>query len=494
MKSPLFLVLSLLAANQITGSWAHAQPSASKMPLRTLIISGGPDVEYNQYAIESNARYLEKLTQNSAWRRVYFADGKPNSRTVSTIQTSPAIKAARALAWILDEDLPDDTLVTQSSTLRRIDGASTKPAVTNVLSVFAQPKPNEKGLLYFTGHGSAGGNSRRPNYENTIYSLWNDDAISVSEVARAVRSWPANNPLFIVAVQCHSGGFANLIFEDGDSKKPLLNRDIAGFFSSTGERLAAGCTSEVNERDYQDFTTHFFAALSGVARDGRAISGADYDRNGAVSGSEAFAYACLTDFSIDVPVSTSDAYLRSLYGQSSDWQNTPYSQILQNAQPWQKAMLNGLSSALQLKGETRVKDAIEKFSQSKANKNNQEDETVAGVDEAAINARLSKLETQLNQRFPGLKAAKTSAKYRAAHSRALNWLVAQPAQVNAIDDAINKYGRAQGASEVREAMLERFVRGCYSVVLGQRVRRDGTPAQQAAFVKLRGAEARNPLR
>ena len=491
MKSPSLLALGLLLCG---AALAQIAPNTGdKTPLRTLIISGGPNVEYNQYAIESNARYLEKLTQNSAWRRIYFADGKAGSRTISAIASTPASKTARALALVTDDDLPTDAIVAQASQLKRIDGAATKAAVTRVLNAFAAPKANESGLLYFTGHGSAGGNQLRPNYQNTTYALWNDDEVSVREVARAIQNWPATNPLFVVAVQCHSGGFANLIFQDGDPKKPLLNRDIAGFFSSTGQRMAAGCTSEVNERDYQDFTTHFFAALSGVSRDGRAIRGADFDRNGMVSGSEAFAYASVHDLSIDVPVSTSDAYLRSLYEQNNDWQSTPYSQILQSAQPWQKAMLNELSGALKLTGETRVQDAIAAHQQLSKNGGNA-DTPDADAEENAVNQQLAKLQTQLYRRFPDLKSAKTSAKYRAAKLNAARYLSARPAQVNALDAALNQYQRAQGAGEVRVAMLERFVRGCYTVVLGGRVRRDGTPEQKAAFAKLRGAESRNPLK
>ena len=488
MKSLPLFALGLL----FCGGVAQAQ-TAPKNDLRTLIISGGPDVEYNQYAIESNARYVEKLTQNSAWRRIYFADGKLGSRTISTILSTPATKSARVLAWITEDDLPDDSVVKQASTLQRIDGASTKPAVLNVLKAFAQPQPGQSGLLYFTGHGSAGGSQFRPDYVDTTYALWNDDDISEREVASAIQSWPATNPLFVVAVQCHSGGFANLIFQDGDPKKPLLNRDIAGFFSTTGQHLAAGCTSEVNERDYQDFTTHFFAALSGVSRDGRAISGADFDRNGVVSGSEAFAYANVHDLSIDVPVTTSDAYLRALYGQSEGWKSTPYSQILADSQPWQKAMLGELSSALKLTGETRIKDALAAY--DKLKKAGDDAATAMdNVDENAINQRLSKLQNQLYRRFPGLKAAKTSAKHRVAKRAATRWLTTQSAQVNALDDDLNQYARAQGSNEVRLSMLERFVRGAYTVVLGQRIRKEGTPAQMAAFVKLRGAEGRNPLK
>ena len=347
MKTPFILALGSL----ICGA-AHAQNvPANAPPLRTLIVSGGPDLEYNQYAIESNARYVESLTNKSSWRRIYFADGKPNSRTISALQNSPAFRANRSLAWILNEELPDDKIVAQASTLKQIDGASTPASVARALLDFSQPATGERGLLYFTGHGSPGGTQAQPDYQNTTYALWNDNEISERELARSLRVWPAQNPLFVVMVQCHSGGFANLIFQDGDPKKPLLNRDIAGFFSSTGERPAAGCTSEVNERDYQDFTTHFFAALSGISRDGRPIAGADYDHNGTVSGSEAFAWAGLNDLSIDVPVTTSDAYLRSLFSSPNDsWKSTPYAQIVASAAAVAKRVVGWFVGAPQFEG------------------------------------------------------------------------------------------------------------------------------------------------
>ena len=486
MKTSLLLALGLLF-----GGIASAQSA----PSRTLIVSGGPNTPYNQYAIESNARYVESLTGQSSWRRIHFADGKLGSRTIAAAANSPTFRAKRALAWILDEELPEDQIVARASQLKQIDGASTPASVARVLTDFAQPAPDERGLLYFTGHGSAGGTRARPDYNNTTFALWNDNEVSEREVARSLRLWPAQNPLFVVMVQCHSGGFANLIFQDGDPKKPLLDRDIAGFFSSTGERMAAGCTSEVNEREYQDFTTHFFAALSGVSRDGRKVSGADYDGNGLVSGSEAFAWAGLNDLSIDVPVTTSDTYLRSLFPYENDsWKSTPYSQITASAQPWQIALLDGLSARLNLTGEARLTVALARHRDAQNNKNQDEDVAVPGIDEKKLGERLQTLKYQIQTKFPDLKKSPKSSEYRAARAQAQAWLQVRTADVAYLDDALNKYGRALGAGEVRAAMLERFARTAYTLWLENRLRAQGTPAQQAAFAKLRAAEGRNPLK
>ena len=131
------------------------------------------------------------------------------------------------------------------------------------MKAFAQPKPNERGLLYFTGHGSAGGNQYRPDYNNTTYALWGDDDISEREVGSAIANWPAQNPLFVVAVQCHSGGFANLIFQDSDPEKPLLNRDIAGFFLFDGPAHGGGLHLRSQRARLSGFHHAFFRRAVG---------------------------------------------------------------------------------------------------------------------------------------------------------------------------------------------------------------------------------------
>ena len=80
-----------------------------------------------------------------------------------------------------------------------------------------------------------------------------------------------------------------------------IERDFAGFFATVKERVAAGCTSAVNEEDYHDFTSYFFAALTGRDRVGRRVTGADYNGDGRVGMDEAYCYTLIHDNSIDVP-------------------------------------------------------------------------------------------------------------------------------------------------------------------------------------------------
>jgi hypothetical protein len=126
--------------------------------------------------------------------------------------------------------------------------------------------------------------------------------------------------------------------------------------------MAAGCTPEVNEDDYHDFTSYFFAALSGEDRKGRPVRGADYNHDGVVGMDEAYAYTLIHDESIDTPVCTSDVFLRRFVKTpEAPIFETPYSQMLGWARPSQAAALEGLSAYLKLSGEDRLHGIYARF-------------------------------------------------------------------------------------------------------------------------------------
>jgi hypothetical protein len=502
---PAFLCLSLLFCAQQP---PRAAPAPAKLPakssLRALIVSGGPTPSYNQYAIESNARYLEKLTARAASQRILFADGSKISRTISALEARPDARERAVFAWIFETDDDSQRESQRAATLGRIDGPSTRQSVVQQVQKLAgDSKPGSRALLYFTGHGSAGQKPRaalfgprtQDDYENTTYALWNGDDFSTRDLGAALANWPAQVPLVLVMVQCHAGGFANLVFQGGDPKNPVWNRDFCGFFASTGERQASGCTSQVDETDYQDFTTHFFAALSGISRGGQAVRGADYDANGAVSLLEAFAWTNLQDNSIDVPVCTSDAYLRSVFPQNSveNWQKVPYSQLLESAAPWQKAMLNGLSKVVGLSGEARIEAALAAHSRVAARAQREESVWPASVDRRATENRVSALQSALKAQFSGLNSPRRSPAFAKAKALALKWLAARPAEVEPLHRALKAWEAAQETDAAREAMLWRFVRAARTVVLQKRLAVEGTAAQKATFARLRASESRNPL-
>ncbi len=325
------------------GLVAPGRSRGSEMPIRTLIVGGGPDLEHNQAAIESNVRYVQRLLPASSPVRVLFADGNPDSKTV------------------LCEDANKRSYY-RSPQINRIDGPSDAEHVRAELATVskeAAADPQRPVLLYFTGHGSP---NQRSQFTNNRYDLWGGRDLSVHTLARSLAAFPKQTPITLVMVECFSGAFGNLVFQNGDSEGELADLNVCGFFASLPNREAAGCTPEINEANYRDFTSYFFAALSGTDRLGHPLSGADYNHDGKIGMNEAFVYALIHDDSIDTPVCTSDVFLRRFVSSNDrEVMSTPYRQVRSWASPSQLAGLEALSSLVGLSGEDRFARAYDHF-------------------------------------------------------------------------------------------------------------------------------------
>lgn len=353
MKPMLGLALSLLllwAATGVIGTPSRAG-DAPAPALHVLIAGSGPDLEHNQVAIESNVRYVARLLPPGATTRVLFADGNARTRDVFYLDAHGGSQFRAPRLPSLDAP----------NRLRDFDAQAR--ALTS-----GRPAPL---LLYFTGHGSP---SEVGDDANNDYDMWGGDSLSVRHLAGVLDRIPPSVPVTVIMVQCFSGSFGNLLFQNADAHARLAPRRLCGFFASIAQRPAAGCTPEVNEADYHDFTGYFFAALSGTDRLGRPTSGADYDGDGRVGMNEAFAYALIHDESIDTPVCTSDIFLRR-FVQTPETQafQVPYSQVCRWAGSAQLAALRGLSDALRLSGEGRTASAYRRFRKTPVDSDDIED-------------------------------------------------------------------------------------------------------------------------
>lgn len=490
---PIAAALSAGAALRVKQASPKALPKAS-LPLRALIVGGGSSPKNTQYAIESNARYLDILTTTARSKTILFADGSKSTRSVNAVEISDEDKVANAMAFLFDEPWPEERLKFHPPFLRRIDGATSETEIAGTLKRIGQTlKSNESALLYFTGHGFPNEIDGRDDFENTRYALWDDNDLSVRELAAMLRPLPANRPVVLVMVQCHSGGFANLMFENGDPKQPLISREFCGFFAATKERMSAGCTPEVDERNYHDFTTHFFAALSGRTRDNRTVLGADYNRDQRVSMLEAYAWANLNDRSIDVPVCTSDAYLRHIFRDDGAWRQQPYSKVLSSGAPWQKAMLEGLSRELKLTGEERLQTVWSQTSRTWWQGLKDKVETETPWPTVVLDRRATLIEN-LEDRFPGLRSKPNSPSWRVARQNTITWLRSRPDELRWMQTAVKNYENVEEVGEVRVAMRLRFLRVARTLWCESQLKRRGTTSQKRFFQKLRSAESRNPLR
>ncbi len=331
------------AVSLTAGVLAAADVAPPPVPLRVLMLGGGPDLAHNQTAIESNVRYVARLLPPNAGTRVLFFDGKTQSKDV-------LCEDANGRQYYRVPQLP------------RLDGPDTLLAVKSEFRALASGPASAPALIYATGHGSPGDET----LDNNDYDLWNGGYLSVRELAGEIKTLPESTPVTLVMVECFSGSFGNLLFENGDPKAPLINRDLCGFFASVSARPAAGCTPEINEADYHDFTGYFFEALSGKSRLGKPVTGADYNGDGKIGMDEAFAYALIHDNSIDTPVCTSDVFLRRFVpAPNFGFVKTPWSDLVAWAAPAQRAALLALSADLHLSGENRLRDTYALFNKTK---------------------------------------------------------------------------------------------------------------------------------
>lgn len=337
--------VAVLASLPILG-WGTALRQVGKAaPIRVLVVGGGPDQSHNQAAIESNVRYIDRLLPSGSAMRVLFTDGNPQSENVQC-------------------QSEDKKIYYRAPQLPRQDGPSKSASVQAELSALAtslRARPATKTLLYFTGHGSP---DRQSAYNDNHYDLWDGDKFSVRDLAGAIKAFPKATPITVVMVQCYSGAFGNLLFQDGDPTETLVDQHICGFFAAVPQRMAAGCTPVINEAEYRDFTGYFFSALTGTDRLGRPITGVDYNHDGKVGMNEAFDYSLLHDDSIDTPVCTSDTFLRRFVKTADgDIFKTSYSQVQAWASPGQLAALEGLSKLLSFSGEDQLATAFDHFTQ-----------------------------------------------------------------------------------------------------------------------------------
>jgi hypothetical protein len=66
----------------------------------------------------------------------------------------------------------------------------------------------------------------------------------------------------------------------------------------------------VNEADYRDYSSSFFAGLSGIDRTGTPVASADYNEDGRVAYAEAHAFSKVDGETTDLPVSTLEVWLQ----------------------------------------------------------------------------------------------------------------------------------------------------------------------------------------
>jgi hypothetical protein len=296
-----------------------------------LVFGGGGSAENNEISLEKNLLYFQRtlklLGYNPAQTLFYFANGSNGEATVRYLD-------ANGREQFKPPDIP------------HLQGGSTRPNLRSALQGLGQQSP-EQAFLYFTGHGN-----RTPrNLNNNTFNLWPDDDITVQEFTQLLDQLPNQTSVAVVMAQCYSGSFANIIYPGGQPGNTLAPQSRCGFFATIKEKPSVGCTPAVDEADYEDYSSSFFAGLSGQNRVGKSAPSADYNRDGRVSYAEAHAFVKIDAQTTDLPVSTSEVWLQewsTRQGKEDTILQQPIATTLATARPEQKAVVEYLVSQLQL--------------------------------------------------------------------------------------------------------------------------------------------------
>ncbi|MGI0489449.1 Caspase domain-containing protein [Pantanalinema rosaneae CENA516] len=292
-----------------------------------LVVGGGGAPSYNEISLEKNVLYFQRtlkaigLKPSSA--TVLFANGNDGQETVRFLKAGAESYKAPTIPYL--------------------KGASTRENVAAWLQKLVAQKSRAPTFLYFTGHG---GHSQ--DYENNDFRLWGGDALTVQEFTALLDRLPTQTPVVTVMAQCYSGGFTNMIYQGGYPKRSVVPHNRCGFFATLKQYESVGCTPAVNEADYEDYSSSFFAGLSGRNRIGKAVGSADYNGDRRVSFAEAHAFAKVDAKTTDIPISTAENWL---FDQVSDkeWDTIltyPIATILRSSRPDQRYVVNSLAKEL----------------------------------------------------------------------------------------------------------------------------------------------------
>ncbi|MEL7143518.1 MAG: Caspase domain-containing protein [Cyanobacteria bacterium J06643_4] len=291
------------------------------------VFAGGGAPSYNEIALEKNVLYFQRslaeMELSSESANLFFASGNDRQETIRFI---------------------DDNDVEQfkAAEIPNLDGAATLENTYGWFRALANAEKPCPAFFYFTGHGAY--NSEDEN--NNALILWEEEPFSVTEMANLLEPLPADQPFVTMMAQCYSGSFANLIYEGGDPSQPVALQTRCGFFATVASRPSVGCTPEVNEADYKDYSSSFFAGLTGRDRIGNLTANTDYNQDGKVSYAEAHAFAKVDGETTDWPISTVEAWLQrqASNADAREILETPIEELGAIARPEQQHVITSLTA------------------------------------------------------------------------------------------------------------------------------------------------------
>jgi hypothetical protein len=486
-----------------------------------ITIGGGYNASGNQLSLEKNVHFqqqtLARIRVDKPLHEIYFADGDDAASDLqySDDQFEQRVTPARRLMAELLGNESTMNLRYRNHEITNCTGPSEPKLIERRIRQLAgELGEGDRLVIYATAHGgsaeSDGDNyiwddeeeefvESDSNEYNTSLYLWDDESITASDLSRWLDAFDKDVVVVLVMVQCYSGGFSHTIFHDADSQLGLSRQLRCGFFSQVHDRPSAGCTPDVVKSQYQEYSSFFWAALGGQSRDGKPITTADYNDDGMISLAEAHAYAIIESNTIDIPICTTDAFLREysvleprdaedesqtegggLFGmfggagsnREADKQFVKLEGLLEElgkrARPEQQAVLAKLAEAIDIKGKPSVravKNRLKVIESQLA-----EVETKYAAAESRYARLGKKLADSLKKKWPELDEPYAPLAMELASERADEFI----ATVEALPDyqpylrakekrdaAYDEYSRVDHL----EAKAQRLLRTCENIVL-----------------------------
>jgi hypothetical protein len=316
------------------GSQAKQHQPDLVYPCRTeqqsfLAFGGGGAPSYNEIALEKNMLYFQHTLQTMGYNPklapIFFANGNNGQATVRYLNPQGEERFK----------LPQ---------IPYLQGASTPANLRRSLQHLSAGIPV---FFYFSGHGHL----NEQNQDNNGIYLWGNQQVSVQQLSQMLDRLPAETRFIAMMSQCYSGSFANIIYRGGDPKQGIALQTRCGFFATIKTEPSVGCTPEVNEADYRDYSSSFYAGLSGRDRTGQPVASADYDQDGRVAYAEAHAFAKVDEQTTDLPISTSEAWLQRQSSQKFQEQllAQPIANLAKVARPEQRFVIEQLARKFNFK-------------------------------------------------------------------------------------------------------------------------------------------------
>ncbi len=284
-----------------------------------VLIGGGYDIQSSQGQIELNVKWVQNVLETQALDvDTYFTDGAETGPDVHyVVAPGEALSPLEPLARVFGDWVLENWRY-REHTVPHVSGSTRRSELEPQLQEIIERTAAQDLLLVYNGHGS----QSMTTPDRVTMNLWGNTTLTARELHGLLE--PRTAPFRFVFTQCYSGGFHRLAYQNPIEGIELHPAPRCGFTAESAYRLAEGCSASVDTDDYRDYTTYFFAALSGLERNGQPINRSpDTNEDGTTTLREAHLFTLSEAFSTDLSRSTSEDYLNEWQPWYLRWLPTP---------------------------------------------------------------------------------------------------------------------------------------------------------------------------